>query len=51
MLNDFAAAPLFYWVNLNLVWPYVRGFKANASDYHRSRWVTIDQAARQRQFA
>jgi oligopeptide transport system substrate-binding protein len=51
MLNDFAAAPLFNWVNLNLTWPYVKGFQANASDFHRSRWVTIDQAARIKQFA
>jgi len=51
VLNDFAAAPLFYWASLNLTWPYVRGFKANALDYHRSRWVTIDQAAREKQFA
>jgi len=51
MLNDYAAAPLFYWVNLNLTWPYVKGFKANALDFHRSRWVTIDQAAREKQFA
>jgi oligopeptide transport system substrate-binding protein len=51
MLDDFAAAPLFYWTNLNLTWPYVNGFQANPMDYHRSRWVTIDQAARQRQFA
>jgi len=50
MLGDFAAAPLFYWVNLNLTWPYVRGFKANPMDYHRSRWITIDQSARQKQF-
>jgi len=51
MLNDFAAAPLFYWVNLNLTWPYVKGFKANPMDYHRSRWITIDQSARQKQFS
>lgn len=51
MLQDFAAAPLFYWVNLNLTWPYVKGFKANALDYHRSRWISIDQAAREKQFA
>jgi oligopeptide transport system substrate-binding protein len=51
MLKDFAAAPLFYWTNLNLIWPYVKGFRANAMDYHRSRWVTIDQAAREKQFA
>lgn len=51
MLKDFAAAPLFYWVSLNMTWPYVKGFQANAQDYHRSRWVTIDEAARARQFA
>jgi len=50
VLNDYAAAPLFYWMNLNLTWPYVKGFKANAQDYHRSRWVSIDQAARLKQF-
>jgi len=51
MLNDFAAAPLFYWTNLNLSWPYVKGFQANVVDYHRSRWISIDQAAREKQFA
>jgi oligopeptide transport system substrate-binding protein len=51
MLNDFAAAPLFYWASLNITWPYVKGFKANAMDYHRSRWVDIDQAAREKLFA
>jgi oligopeptide transport system substrate-binding protein len=51
MLNDYAAAPLFYWVNLNITWPYVKGFKANALDFHRSRWISIDQAAREKQFA
>jgi len=51
VLNDYAAAPLFYWVNLNLTWPYVKGFKANAMDYHRSRWISIDHAAREKQFA
>jgi oligopeptide transport system substrate-binding protein len=51
VLNDYAAAPLFYWVNLNLTWPYVKGFEVNPMDYHRSRWVSIDQAAREKQFA
>jgi len=51
VLNDYAAAPLFYWVNLNLTWPYVKGFEVNAMDYHRSRWISIDQAAREKQFA
>ena len=27
----------------NLVWPYVKGWKANAMDKHRSRWISIDQ--------
>ena len=31
--------------------PYVlKGWQANALDFHRSRWVTIDQAARIKQF-
>jgi oligopeptide transport system substrate-binding protein len=51
VLNDFAAAPLFYWVSQNLVWPYIKGWKSNALDYHRSRWVTIDQPARIKLFA
>jgi oligopeptide transport system substrate-binding protein len=51
MLNDFAVAPLYYWTSLNMIWPYVKGFKSNASDFHRSRWISIDQAARQKQFA
>lgn len=51
MLDDFAAAPLYYWTSLNMIWPYVKGFVPNGSDYHRSRWVSIDQAAREKQFA
>ena len=35
----------------NMVWPYVKGWQANAMDKHRSRWITIDQAARKKQFA
>lgn len=50
MLNDFAAAPLYYWTNLNMVWPYVKGFQPNSSDFHRSRWISIDQTAREKQF-
>ncbi len=51
MLKDHAAMPLWFWVSPNMVWPYVKGWEANPLDYHRSRWVTIDQAARLRQFA
>lgn len=50
-LRDHAAMPLWFWVNPDIVWPYVKGWKGNPLDYHRSRWVTIDQAARLKQFA
>jgi oligopeptide transport system substrate-binding protein len=50
-LKDHAAMPLWFWVNPDIVWPYVRGWKGNPVDYHRSRWVTIDQVARLKQFA
>ena len=49
-LGDHAAMPLWFWINPNMVWPYVKGWKGNALDYHRSRWVSIDQPARLRQF-
>ena len=50
-LKDHAAMPLWFWVSLNLTWPYVKGLEANALDYHRSRWISVDQAARIQQFA
>ena len=50
-LKDHAAMPLWFWVSPNLTWPYVKGLEANALDYHRSRWISIDQAARIQQFA
>ena len=43
--------PLFFWVDPNMVWPYVKGLQVNGMDYHRSRWMSIDQAARVKQFA
>ena len=46
LLKDEAFMPLFFWVNGNLVRPYVKGFKANAMDAHRSRWISIDEQAR-----
>jgi oligopeptide transport system substrate-binding protein len=50
VLRDHAIMPLFFWVNPNMVWPYVKGWQANGMDKHRSRWITIDQAARLKQF-
>jgi oligopeptide transport system substrate-binding protein len=46
LLKDEAFMPLFFWVNGNLVRPYVKGFKANPMDAHRSRWISIDEKAR-----
>lgn len=50
-LKDHAIMPLFNWASPNIVWPYVKGWRENAMDKHRSRWMTIDQAAREKQFA
>jgi oligopeptide transport system substrate-binding protein len=50
VLKDQAVMPLFFWVNPNLCWPYVKGYHANPLDLHPSRWVTIDQPARIKQF-
>jgi oligopeptide transport system substrate-binding protein len=49
-LKDHAILPLFFWVDPNLVWPYVKGWQVNGMDKHRSRWISIDQAARLKQF-
>src|SRR3569833_1272904 len=49
-LKDHAILPLFFWVDPNMVWPYVRGWQVNGMDKHRSRWISIDQPARLKQF-
>ena len=46
LLKDQAFMPLFFWVNGNLVRPYVKGFRANPIDTHKSRWISIDEKAR-----
>jgi oligopeptide transport system substrate-binding protein len=50
-LQDQAIMPLYFDVDENLVWPYVKGWQANPVDKHRSRWISIDQRARLKQFA
>jgi oligopeptide transport system substrate-binding protein len=45
-LNDYAIIPSFFWVSGQLVRPYVKGWESNASDVHRTRWMSIDEAAR-----
>jgi oligopeptide transport system substrate-binding protein len=49
-LKDHAIMPMFFWVDPNMVWPYVKGWQANGMDKHRSRWISIDQPARIKQF-
>jgi oligopeptide transport system substrate-binding protein len=50
-LKDHAIMPLYFMASPNLVWPYVKGWRENPMDKHRSRWMSIDQAAREKQFA
>jgi oligopeptide transport system substrate-binding protein len=49
-MDDHALMPLYFWVSPNLAWTYVKGWMPNPIDKHRSRWVSIDQAARLKQF-
>ena len=50
-LADHAVMPLWFWNDSNLAWPYLSGWQPNPLDYHRSRWITIDEQARARLFA
>ena len=45
-LKDFAWLPTLNLVTSNLVRPYVKGWKQNPKDFHRTRWISIDTAAR-----
>lgn len=51
LLQDQAFMPLFFWVSGNLTRPYVKGWKGNNLDQHRSRWISFDQKARAALFA
>ena len=44
-LNEYALIPSFFWVS-GLVRPYVKGWESNATDVHRTRWMSIDEQAR-----
>jgi oligopeptide transport system substrate-binding protein len=46
LLKDEAAMTLYFWVSGNLVRPYIKGYVSNATDIHRSRWISIDEKAR-----
>jgi oligopeptide transport system substrate-binding protein len=45
-LKDFAWIPTRFLVTSNLVRPYVKGWVANNRDWHRMRYVSIDEKAR-----
>jgi oligopeptide transport system substrate-binding protein len=45
-LRDQAWMPLYFWVSRDLVRPYVKGWVPNPVDFHRTRWVWIDEKAR-----
>ena len=45
-LKDFAWIPTRFPVTSNLVRPYVKGWVANNRDWHRMRYVSIDEKAR-----
>lgn len=48
LLQDHALAPLYFWTSTNLIRPYLKGMQANPLDYHRSRWISINETARAR---
>lgn len=48
LIRDHAIMPLFFWAAPSIVRPYVKGWVRNPTDFHRSRWLSIDQAARER---
>jgi ABC-type oligopeptide transport system substrate-binding subunit len=49
-LKDHAIMPLYFTASTVLAWPYVKGWGNNGIEKHRSRWISIDQAARLKQF-
>ncbi len=45
-LKDQAWIPTSFWVSGGMVRPYVKGWEENPRDQHRTRWMSIDTAAR-----
>ena len=39
-MDEFAAIPIYWYVSKNVVSPSISGFEDNASDIHRTRWLT-----------
>ena len=49
-MKDQAWMPVLYWVGMEIKQPYVSGWKNNAMEKNRSRWVSIDTKARAAKF-
>lgn len=49
-LTDHAWIPVFFGVNRRMVRPYVEGWVTNVNDNMRTRWLTINEAARAEMF-
>lgn len=45
-LKDNAWIPLYFSISGALVRPYVKGWEDNLLDFHRTRWISIDEKAR-----
>ena len=45
-MNDYAWIPTLDLVTTNMVRPYVKGWLPNIRDFHRTRWLSIDERAR-----
>ena len=45
MLDDVAVAPIFFYVNKNLVSPKITGWVDNLTDKHRSRYLCVARTA------
>lgn len=46
MLEDAPIAPVYFYINKNLVSPKVTGWVDNIVDHHRTRWLCMKPAAR-----
>ena len=44
MLNDAPIAPIYFYINKNLVNPKITGFIDNLVDHHRTRWMCVKGA-------
>ncbi len=44
MLEDAPVAPIYYYVNKNLVSPRITGWVDNLVDHHRTRWLCVKPA-------